>query len=104
MPTAISADRSKKELTVSWSDGQSCIYPFALLREACPCATCRGEDGEKAEEDPLALPVINTRATMIRKVELVGNYALNIEWEDGHHYGIYNWAYLRSLCGDQRSD
>ena len=34
----------------------------------------------------------------MKSLEGVGNYALNIEWEDGHKYGIYNWHFLRSLC------
>jgi DUF971 family protein len=35
--------------------------------------------------------------TRLRKVEVVGAYAITIEWEDGHHFGIYNWHYLRAL-------
>jgi len=34
----------------------------------------------------------------LRKIEAVGAYAISVEWEDGHHYGIYNWHYLRALC------
>jgi len=37
-------------------------------------------------------------ATRLRNVEAVGSYAMTIEWEDGHHYGIYNWNFLRALC------
>lgn len=37
-------------------------------------------------------------ATRMRNLEAVGSYALTIEWEDGHDYGIYNWNYLRALC------
>jgi DUF971 family protein len=36
--------------------------------------------------------------TRLVKIEAVGTYAINIEWEDGHHYGIYNWHFLRALC------
>jgi DUF971 family protein len=36
--------------------------------------------------------------TRINQVEAVGTYALTIDWEDGHHFGIYNWYYLRRLC------
>ena len=53
-----------------------------------------------ADPDPAVfdLPDEETPATMIRNLELVGSYALTVEWEDGHHYGIYNWHYLRALC------
>jgi DUF971 family protein len=29
--------------------------------------------------------------------ELVGNYALRIQWSDGHDTGLYTWKYLREL-------
>lgn len=52
------------------------------------------------EPDPavfiVSLP--NNAATRMRNLEGVGSYAITIEWEDGHHYGIYNWHYLRALC------
>ena len=34
----------------------------------------------------------------IEKVVLVGNYAVNIVFSDGHKSGIYSWDYVRSLC------
>jgi DUF971 family protein len=36
--------------------------------------------------------------TRLVKIDAVGQYAVNLEWEDGHHYGIYNWHFLRALC------
>jgi len=36
--------------------------------------------------------------TRLRNLEAVGTYAVMFEWEDGHHYGIYNWNFLRLLC------
>ena len=100
-PRDITADRQAKQLTIQWTNGEECDYPFSLLRNACPCAECQGgHENMKPEPDPevFELPLIDTRATMIRHLNLVGNYALTIEWEDGHHFGIYNWAYLRALC------
>jgi DUF971 family protein len=97
-PRSISAERGLKLMKVAWSDGTHCEYPFSLLRDACPCATCRNAEPVPEMDDLLSLPMVDPRATMIKKIELVGNYALTIEWEDGHHYGIYNWDYLRSLC------
>jgi len=32
------------------------------------------------------------------KAELVGRYALQIYWSDGHSSGIYTFDYLRNLC------
>ena len=54
----------------------------------------------RAEPDPAVfdLPDEDAPATRMRNLEAVGTYAITIEWEDGHHYGIYNWDYLRALC------
>jgi DUF971 family protein len=100
-PTGITADRQGRVMTVQWSDGHTSVYPFSLLRHACPCAECRGgHDNMRAEPDPevFSLPVEDSPATRMVRVEPVGSYGLTIEWEDGHHYGIYNWNYLRLLC------
>ena len=101
IPDNITANRETKTLEIRWKSGEICTYSFSLLRQACPCAVCKGEESPQEEDlgfDGLNLPLIDGRATMIKKIELVGNYALTIEWEDGHHYGIYNWDYLKSLC------
>ncbi len=52
------------------------------------------------EPDPevFDLPLEDSPATRLHNVEAVGSYAISIEWEDGHHFGIYNWHYLRALC------
>ena len=28
-------------LLISWNDGHQATYPYAYLREHCPCASCR---------------------------------------------------------------
>ncbi len=100
-PTGITANRQTQELTIEWSDGHTSRYPFALLRYACPCAQCRGgHENMRAEPDPevFTRSLEDTPATRLQNIEAVGGYALTIQWEDGHHYGIYNWNYLRALC------
>ena len=54
----------------------------------------------RSEPDPLVftMELEDTPQTRIRNLEAVGAYAVTIEWEDGHRYGIYNWGYLRALC------
>lgn len=100
-PVNITADRSAKELTIQWDDSHVSVYPFSLLRHACPCAECRGgHDKMSATPDPevFYLPAEDTPATRMTSIQGVGAYALNVVWEDGHAYGIYNWNYLRALC------
>jgi len=100
-PASITANRETSQLIIVWNDGHESTYSFSLLRHACPCAECRGgHDKMSSNPDPnvFLLPVEDSRATQLRNLEAVGAYAMTIEWEDGHHYGIYNWRYLRKLC------
>ncbi len=101
IPTSITAKKKSAVLVIDWNDGESCAYPFDLLRNACPCAQCRGgHENMKPEpdEEVFLIPLMDAKASRMKSLEGVGNYALNIEWEDGHKYGIYNWHFLRALC------
>ena len=100
-PTGVTDNKSKREFTVMWDSGHTSIYPFGLLRAACPCASCRGgHENMKSEpdEDVFAKQMEDSLSTRLANVVAVGSYALTIVWEDGHDYGIYNWHYLRALC------
>ncbi|MBN1666118.1 MAG: DUF971 domain-containing protein [Anaerolineales bacterium] len=86
---------------IRWKDGHTSVYHFSLLRYACPCAECRGgHDNMTGVPDPevFDLPEEDSPRTRLEKIEAVGAYAITIEWQDGHHFGIYNWDYLRALC------
>lgn len=96
-PNNIEIDIKKNELRISWADGVTSRYSFEYLRKICPCATC---NEQRSNIDPLR--VLGPEATMIstnldreRPAELVGNYALQLFWDDGHRTGIYTFDYLR---------
>jgi len=100
-PSNITANRQSREMTVTWSDGHTSVYPFGLLRAACPCASCRGgHENMRPEPDAAVFEarLSDTAQTRIAQVEAIGSYGITINWEDGHHFGIYNWYYLRKLC------
>lgn len=100
-PKSITADKNERTLIILWNDDHTSRFPFELLRAACPCAECRGgHENMRSEPDPKVFEthLPESPATKIRNIEAVGSYALTIEWEDGHHFGIYNWRYLRLLC------
>ena len=40
----------------------------------------------------------------INGIEIVGRYALNFRWSDGHATGIYSFQYLRDLCVSNSSE
>lgn len=101
IPSSITANRQTREMTITWNDGHTSVYPFGLLRAACPCASCRGGHEymtEEPTEEMFAAQLPDSPSTRMNKVEAVGSYAMMIEWADGHHFGIYNWHYLRKLC------
>lgn len=100
-PRSVKASRKAGKVTIEWDDGHISVYPFMLLRAACPCATCRGgHEYMTPEPDPEVFDhvIAESPAIHLEKVEAVGSYAVTFTWEDGHHYGIYNWHYLRALC------
>ncbi len=86
-------EESDSELSISWSDEAETKYNAADLRRACPCAGCinewTGEKMLKAEKiaDDLSFSSIS----------IVGRYALNFHFSDGHDTGIYSFDFLRKL-------
>ena len=91
-------------LRVEWSDGHVSAYPYRALRDKCPCATCTGPDYKPAahhalESELAASPFpLYQKALKPDRAELIGRYAVQIYWSDGHSTGIYSFDYLRSLC------
>jgi DUF971 family protein len=83
---------------ISWADGRICRFAAPELRRACPCAQCVNEwTGERVLK-----PEAVSEQLSIRNVAIVGRYALNFQWSDGHETGIYSFRYLRELCEQER--
>jgi DUF971 family protein len=81
-------------LAITWADGQVCLYDAPALRRACPCAQCVNEwTGQ-----PMLKPESIASDLKIIDVSIVGRYALNFRWSDGHETGIYSFQFLRELC------
>ena len=85
------------ELAIVWDDRREDYYPLETLRRACPCAMCKGEKDilgnlYKGPERPLT-----ARSFQVTGRRLVGGYALQIDWADGHNDGIYSFETLRKL-------
>jgi DUF971 family protein len=92
LPADITVDNPDAEVRILWRDGQVSVYAFDKLRAACPCAECKAH---KQDDNPLRQAMLVS--VELESAELVGNYALQLVWRDGHRFGIYSWAYLRSL-------
>jgi hypothetical protein len=51
-----------------------------------------------AEFDPNLLELKPIRSYEIQDAQIVGNYAIQFSWDDGHNSGIYTWDYLLRIC------
>lgn len=86
------------ELAIAWNDGTESFLKLEMLRRACPCAACSGEPDVLGN-----VSSCDRRITYIDKgfqllgFDLVGGYALQPRWADGHNSGIYSFTYLRRL-------
>lgn len=84
----------ENEILISWQDGHRSLYAYEFLRYQCPCAQCVDErTGKRIIQRGQISKGVNSR-----EILPVGNYALRIQWSDGHHTGIYSFDYLRSIC------
>lgn len=81
----------KESLTIFWEDGFSQTYSATSLRKNCMCAFCKEEFTGKKLLKGMELPT----DLIIKKIELVGQYALQIHFSDSHQTGIYSFRKLR---------
>ena len=95
-PTKLQLKRDEK-LTIHWSDGQASELTIHQLRRACPCAKCKELKQQMAKTRLAVLPSTGSAPIAVSEAKLVGNYAINVTWTDGHASGIYSFEYLRSL-------
>lgn len=90
---------------ITWADNHSSHYDFAYLREECPCATCNEKRGEEhshsgSKPAPISSPALPMFKPKIRaqSATQVGNYAVQISFNDGHNTGIFSYDHLRTIC------
>ncbi len=94
-PTQI-VEESDRQVSIKWSDDTETQYGAAQLRRACPCATCVNEwTGEKILRSESVPEVL-----IFNHISIVGRYALNFHFSDGHDTGIFSFKYLRELATD----
>ena len=84
------------ELAIQWNDGTESYLDLQLLRRACPCAACGGEPDVLGN---ISRPQVSYTDQSFQLIgfDLVGGYALQPRWADGHSTGIYGFTYLRRL-------
>ena len=84
------------ELAIVWTDGVESYLSIERLRRACPCALCGGEPDVLGN---ISRPNVTYTSASFELVgwQIVGGYALQPRWADGHQTGLYSFQYLRRL-------
>jgi DUF971 family protein len=85
---------AEKEFKIEWSDGHESRYAPRYLRSSCPCAGCRDEWSGRPLLDASAIPA----DLALKDARLVGNYAIQFVYSDGHTTGLYTFELLRKIC------
>lgn len=94
--TGIKLRKQSRVLEVTFDDGQSFGLPFEYLRVFSPSAEVRGHGpGQETLQ-------LGKHDVQVVRVEPIGNYAVRLDFDDGHNTGLYTWAYLREL-GETRA-
>ena len=90
------------ELAIHWNDGTESYFDLQFLRRACPCAACGGEPDVLGN---IMRPQVSYSESsfQLSGFEIVGGYAVQPRWGDGHSTGIYSFQYLRRLGAAIRS-
>jgi DUF971 family protein len=97
MHTPVNIQLIGSELAIAWNDGVETFFPFEALRAASPSAENQGERDifghQYGGDGPKQFPGVTVLGW-----QRVGNYALQIEFSDGHRTGLYSFDYLRKLA------
>jgi DUF971 family protein len=100
VPTAI-CRRDDGSVEIMWSDGAEGVATPRLLRDACPCASCREKRTEPSGPAGASLLQVLSPEEIapltITGMSPVGQYAYKIAFSDGHDSGIYTLEYLREI-------
>ncbi|MDP6183822.1 MAG: DUF971 domain-containing protein [Gammaproteobacteria bacterium] len=94
-PTSIVLHQQSRVLEIEFDDDSCFTLPCQFLRVYSPSAEVRGH-GPGEETLPTGKENVGIKA-----VEPVGNYAVKLEFDDGHDTGLYSWDYLYELGSAQ---
>ena len=90
-PVEIRLKKAEKVLEIDFDDGRSFSFPAEFLRVHSPSAEVTGHGpGQR-------VIVAGRRHVGIMELEPVGNYAVQIKFDDLHDTGIFSWDYFYQL-------
>lgn len=89
-PEEVLFHQASGRLELRWDDGVQVQLASGHLREACKCAAC--ENARRAGR-----PFVAAQATALTQLHPIGEFGLQLIFNDGHDRGIYPWPYLHAL-------
>jgi len=96
-PVAIQLHSRSKQLELEYEGGERYSLSCEYLRVHSPSAEVLGHG---PGQEVLQTGKISVAITAINPV---GNYALQLVFDDGHDTGLYSWRYLYELCEGQQA-
>jgi DUF971 family protein len=94
-PNELVINRAERVLKIAFDDGKSFELPAEYLRVQSPSAEVQGHS--EAQRQTIG----GKRNVAITGAEPVGNYAVRLQFSDGHDTGLFSWSYLHELGRDQ---
>ncbi len=95
-PTSIKLHKQSRNLELHYADGSNFILSCELLRVCSPSAEVRGHG--KGQE----VLQVGKKNVSITAINAVGNYAVQLVFDDDHDTGLYSWEYLYDLGLNQQ--
>jgi len=80
-------------ITLKWPDGETVSVPNSTLRKACACANCIDE----MTNAPILDPASVSDDIHALKIGTIGNYAITVDWSDGHNTGFFPYKTIKEL-------
>ena len=88
------------QLALKWEGGNEQFIELEKLRKACPCAPCAGEIDVLGQMHKGPDAVLNEASFQVNQLQLIGGYAVQVFWKDGHSTGLYSFDLLQQMRPD----
>ena len=97
-PVAIQLHSRSRQLELEYESDECYFLSCEYLRVHSPSAEVLGHG---PGQEVLQVGKMNIGITAIKPV---GNYAVQLVFDDGHDTGLYSWNYLYELCESQQAN
>jgi len=96
-PTELRLSSDGRTLHVTFDDDTRAALEAAYLRVESPSAEVQGHGAAQKKL------VLGKENIVITGVEPVGNYAIRLQFDDGHDSGLFTWDYLHDLFQEKEA-